>query len=413
MRLQDRKKQHLFWTQIRAGLACSAAAAAAGVRRHTAAGWFVQAGGIMPANVPAQSQQRYLSLGEREDIHAGIEREESMRAIAKRLGRAASTVLRELRRNMRDQSYRTRSTLRQRRPGRQRSQPWEYRPSLAQERAKRRAARPKVAKLAVNSELRELVQFKLKERLSPEQISAELREEFPGRPEMWVSHEAIYQAIYVQGRGALRRELAVCLRTGRALRKPRRKVAERRGRIPNMVMISERPPEVEDRAIPGHWEGDLLTGKNKKSAIGTLVERSSRYVILLHLPNGHGAEGVERAITAAARELPKTLRRSLTWDQGHEMANHIQLKIATGLEVYFCDPHSPWQRGSNENTNGLLRQYFPKGQDLSRYGPDYLAFVSAQMNRRPRKTLGWLRPSQALERLLSDASESANVASTD
>jgi len=275
------------------------------------------------------------------------------------------------------------------------------------------ASRPKVAKLAVNSELRELVQSKLKERLSPEQISAELRVEFRDQPEMWVSHEAIYQAIYVQGRGALRRELAVCLRTGRALRKPRRKVAERRGRIPNMVMISERPPEVEDRAIPGHWEGDLLTGKNKKSAIGTLVERSSRYVILLHLPNGHGAEEVEKAITAATQELPETLRRSLTWDQGSEMANHMQLKIATGLEVYFCDPRSPWQRGSNENTNGLLRQYFPKGQDLSRYGPDHLAFVSAQMNRRPRKTLGWLRPSQALERLLSDASQSASVASTD
>src|SRR6266705_1352322 len=367
MRLQDRNKQHLFWTQIRAGLACSAAAAAAGVRRHTAAGWFVQAGGIMPPNVPAQSSQRYLSLEEREDIHAGIEREESIRAIAGRLGRAPSTVLRELRRNMRDQRYRTRSTLRQRRRGRHRTEPWEYRPSSAHERAKRRASRPKVAKLAVNSELRDLVQFKLKERLSPEQISAELREEFPDQPEMWVSHEAIYQAIYVQGRGALRRELA----------------------------------------------GDLLTGKNKKSAIGTLVERSSRYVILLHLPNGHGAEEVEKAITAAAQLLPQTLRRSLTWDQGSEMSNHLQLKIATGLEVYFCDPHSPWQRGSNENTNGLLRQYFPKGQDLSHYGPDYLTFVSAQMNRRPRKTLGWLRPSQALERLLSDASPSANVASTD
>src|SRR6266705_1446484 len=384
MRLLDRNKQHLFWTQIRTGLAFSAAAAAAGVPRRTAAGWFVQAGGIMPPNVPAQSRQRYLSLEEREDIHAGIEREESIRAIARRLSRAPSTVFRELRRNMRDQRYRTRSTLRQRRRGRQRTQPWEYRPSSAHERAKRRASRPKVAKLAVNPELRELVQFKLKERLSPEQISAELRG-----------------------------ELAVCLRTGRALRKPRRKVAERRGRIPNMVMISERPPEVEDRAVPGHWEGDLLTGKNKKSAIGTLVERSSRYVILLHLPNGHGAEEVEKATTAAAQQRPETMRRSLPWDQGSEMANHLQLKIATGLDVYFCDPHSPWQRGSNENTNGLLRQYFPKVHDLSRYGPNYLAFVSAQMNRRPRKTLGWLRPSQALQRLLSDASQSANVASTD
>lgn len=413
MRPPNRKRQHLFWAQIRAGLACSVAAGAAGVPERTAAGWFVQAGGIMPPNVPAQSSQRYLSLEEREDIHAGIERQESIRAIARRLSRAPSTVLRELRRNMRDQRYRTRSTLRPGKRGRPRTEPWEYRPSSAHERAQRKASRPKVAKLAVNSELRELVQAKLKERLSPEQISAELRVEFPDQPEMWVSHEAIYQAIYVQGRGALRRELAVCLRTGRALRKPRRKVAERRGRIPNMVMISERPPEVEDRAIPGHWEGDLLTGKNMKSAIGTLVERSSRYVILLHLPSGHGAEEVEKAITAAAQELPQTLRRSLTWDQGSEMANHLQLKIATGLEVYFCDPHSPWQRGSNENTNGLLRQYFPKGLDLSQYGPDYLAFVSAQMNRRPRKTLGWLRPSQALERLLSDASQSASVASTD
>src|SRR6266702_6313953 len=396
MRLLERTKQQLFWTQIRAGLAFSAAAAAAGVPRRTAAGWFVQAGGIMPANVPAQSSQRYLSLEEREDIHAGIEREESIRAIAGRLGRAPSTVLRELRRNMRDQRYRTRSTLRQRRRGRHRTEPWEYRPSSAHERAKRRASRPKVAKLAVNSELRDLVQFKLKERLSPEQISAELREEFPDQPEMWVSHEAIYQAIYVQGRGALRRELAVYLRTGRALRKPRRKVAERRGRIPNMVMISERPPEVEDRAIPGHWEGDLLTGKNKKSAIGTLVERSSRYVILLHLPNGHGAEEVEKAITAAAQPLPESLRRSLTWDQGSEMSNHLQLKIATGLEVYFCDPHSPWQRGSNENTNGLLRQYFPKGSDLSLYDADHLAAVARQLNGRPRQTLGWMKPCEVL-----------------
>src|SRR5438128_11037898 len=231
--------------------------------------------------------------------------------------------------------------------------------------------------------MRELVQFKLKERLSPEQISAELREEFPDQPEMWVSHEAIYQAIYVQGRGALRRELAVYLRTGRALRKPRRKVAERRGRIPNMVMISERPPEVEDRAIPGHWEGDLLTGKNKKSAIGTLVERSSRYVILLHLPNGHGAEEVEKAITAAAQQLPETLRRSLTWDQGHEMANHLQLKIATVLDVYFCDPQSPWQRGSNENTNGLLRQYFPSKADLSVHSAAQLNAVARELNNRP------------------------------
>src|SRR5213593_4492140 len=264
----------------------------------------------MPPNVPAQSSQRYLSLEEREDIHAGIERDESIRAIAGRLGRAPSTVLRELRRNMRDQRYRTRSTLRQRKRGRQRTQPWEYRPSSAHERAKRMASRPKVAKLAVNSELRELVQSKLKERLSPEQISAELRVEFRDQPEMWVSHEAIYQSIYVQGRGALRRELAACLRTGRALRKPRRKEGERRGKIPGMVMISERPAEAGDRAVPGHWEGDLIIGKNNKSAIGTLVERSTRFVLLLHLPDGYGPDRVAAAMTQAMGGLPDAIRRS-------------------------------------------------------------------------------------------------------
>ena len=408
MRLQDRNKQHLFWTQIRAGLACSAAAAAAGVRRHTAAGWFVQAGGIMPPNVPALSSQRCLSLSEGEEIFAGVERGDSIRAIAMSIGRWPSTVYRELRRNMRHQKYRARHQH-----GRPRTQPWNYRPSLAQERARRLASRPKRAKLAANARLRKLVQSKLRAKLSPEQIAAQLRLEFPGRPEMWVSQEAIYQAIYVQGRGALRRELAVCLRTGRALRKPRRKTAERRGRIPNMVMISERPPEVEDRAVPGHWEGDLLMGRDQRSAIGTLVERAARYLVLLHLPNGHGAAEVEKAIAAATKKLPQTLWKSLTWDQGFEMRNHLQLKLATGLEVYFCDPSSPWQRGSNENTNGLLRQYFPKGDDLSRHGPQHLAFVSAQMNRRPRKTLGWLTPAQALYRLISQAPSPAFVASTD
>src|SRR6266516_4426563 len=403
MRLLERTKQQLFWTQIRAGLAFSAAAAAAGVPRRTAAGWFVQAGGIMPPNVPAQSSQRYLSLEEREDIHAGIEREESIRAIAGRLSRAPSTVFRELRRNMRDQRYRTRSTLRQRRRGRQRTQPWEYRPSSAHERAKRRASRPKVAKLAVNSELRELVQFKLKEKLSPEQISAELREEFPGQPEMWVSHEAIYQAIYVQGRGALRRELAVCLRTGRALRKPRRKVAERRGRIPNMVMISERPAEAADRAVPGHWEGDLIMGAGNASAIGTLAGRTTRFVLLLHLPHGHDAAAVAAVMTGATRSLPAQLRRSLAWDQGKEMAAHAQVTMATGLAVYFCDPHSPWQRGSNENTNGLLRQYFPKGTNLAAHSREHLQAVADQLNSRPRKTLGWKTPAQALDEFLAVA----------
>jgi len=273
--------------------------------------------------------------------------------------------------------------------------------------------RPKRAKLATHLELRQLVQAKLEESLSPRQISVELGQQFPGDPEMWVSHETIYQSIYVQGRGALRCELAAHLRTGRALRKPRRKANERRARIPEMVNISERPAEVEDRAIPGHWEGDLLVGKNGKSAIGTLVERSTRFVMLLHLPNGHRPALVEQAVVDATQKLPDFIWKSLTWDQGQEMRNHLQIKVATGLQVYFCDPASPWQRGSNENTNGLLRQYFPKGTDLGQHSAEHLDFVAAQMNRRPRQTLGWLRPAQALGKLLPSTSETAGVATTE
>ena len=397
-----------FWLSIRRGAATEEAAAALGYTKRTGTRWFGQAGGVVPAYVTAQRGRRYLGFDEREEIFAGVERGDSIRLIARSLGRAPSTVQRELRRNIHHQQYRRRS-----RHGFRATKPWKYRPSLAQLRAEFMARRPKPAKLAINLELRELVQAKLKERLSPQQISVELRHEFPDNPEMWVSHETIYQSIYVQGRGALRRELAVHLRTGRALRKPRRSGNQRRGRIPDMVNISQRPAEVEDRAIPGHWEGDLLMGKNNKSAIGTLVERSSRYVMLLHLPNGHGPAQVERAIIAATQKLPDFIWKSLTWDQGKEMSNHLQIKVATGLQVYFCDPASPWQRGSNENTNGLLRQYFPKGTDLSQHGPDYLDFVAAQMNRRPRETLGWMRPAEALGRLLSTASESAGVATTE
>jgi IS30 family transposase len=229
-----------------------------------------------------------------------------------------------------------------------------------------------------------------------------LRREFAGEPEMWVSHETIYQAIYVQGRGALRRELAACLRTGRALRKPRRREGERRGRIKDMVMISERPAEVADRAVPGHWEGDLIIGSGS-SAIGTLVERSTRFVLLLHLPRGHDAAAVAAAMAEAMSTLPAQLRRSLTWDQGREMAFHAQIALATGLEVYFCDPHSPWQRGSNENTNGLLRQYFPKGTSLAGHSREHLEAAAAELNARPRKTLGWRTPAQALSEALTAA----------
>jgi transposase, IS30 family len=394
-----------FWLLIRAGLERRKAALALGLNEDTGKEWFRQAGGVIPAYVTAPASGRCLSLEEREEIFAGVERGDSIRGIARALGRAPSTVHRELRRNM-TQLYRGRLARRSRR------RPWDYRPSLAQRRAERLASRPKVAKLAANQRLRDLVQRKLLERLSPEQVAAALRREFPDNRDMWVSHEAIYQSIYVQGRGALRRELAVCWRTGRALRHPRRRGQERRARIPGMINVSERPPEVEDRAVPGHWEGDLILGKQGRSAVGTLVERASRYVALLHLPNGHGPLDVQEAMIAATKQLPQLLWKSLTWDQGIEMRNHSAITIATGLDIYFCDPGKPWQRGSNENTNGLLRQYFPKGTDLSQHGPGYLEFVADQMNRRPRKTLGWRHPAEALDRLFSTASEQAGVAPT-
>jgi IS30 family transposase len=279
-------------------------------------------------------------------------------------------------------------------------------------RAEVRARRPKSAKLAGHQQLRDLVQAKLTARLSPEQASAHLRREFANQPEMWVSHETIYQSIYVQGRGALRRELAACLRTGRALRRPHRKSDERRGRIPGMVSISERPAEVEDRAVPGHWEGDLLMGKAGRSAVGTLVERKTRFLILLRLPHGKSALDVEEAMLAATQRLPQVLWKSLTWDRGREMARHNEIKLATGLDIYFCDPAKPWQRGSNENTNGLLRQYFPKGGDLSIYTQSDLDTVAAEMNARPRKTLGWDSPAEQLEKLISQASSVVSVATT-
>jgi IS30 family transposase len=324
-----------------------------------------------------------LSVAEREEIAVGVAAGLSLRQIAAGLGRAPSTVSREVARN----GYRGR---------------YRYRALAAQAQAQFRAARPKTAKLAGNDRLRGQVSCWLEERWSPEQISAMLRARFGDDPEMWVSHETIYQSVYVQGRGALRRELAACLRTGRALRKPRRKQGERRGRITDMVMISERPAEVADRAVPGHWEGDLIIG-SRSSAIGTLVERSTRFVLLLHLPHGHGADAVAAAMTEAMGTLPAALRRSLTWDQGKEMAGHAQITLATDLDIYFCDPHSPWQRGSNENTNGLLRQYFPKGTNLAAHSREHLDAAAAQLNARPRKTLGWRTPAQALDEALAAA----------
>jgi transposase, IS30 family len=368
-----------FWDGVRAGLPVADAGLAAGAGR-TVWEWFRRAGGVK-ANGPGPVSGRYLSLAEREEIAVGLAAGDSLRLIAARLGRAASTVSREAGRN-----------------GTRRG----YRAVAAQAQAEARAARPKTARLAGDDRLRAWVQARLEEHWSPEQVSVMLRREFPGDAEMRVSHEAIYQSIYVQGRGALRRELAAGLRTGRALRKPRRAAGERRGRIPGMVMISERPAEAADRAVPGHWEGDLIIG-SRSSAIGTLVERSTRFVMLLHLPGRHDADAVAEAMTGAMAGLPAALRRSLTWDQGSEMAAHQQIALATDLEIYFCDPHSPWQRGSNENTNGLLRQYFPKSTDLSVHGRDELDRVAAQLNSRPRKTLGWRTPARALQDVLAQA----------
>ncbi len=377
-----RALQAQFWEGIRSGLGIVEAGRAAGAGREIAFRWFKKAGGVK-SNGPRPAGGRYLAVREREEIAVGLAAGETVRAIAARLGRAPSTVSREIRRNSRGRRH--------------------YRALAAQGQAQWRAARPKTAKLAGNAVLRAWVQEKLEQRWSPEQISVMLKREFPGDAEMRVSHETIYQAIYVQGRGALRRGLAACLRTGRALRKPRRKEGERRGKIPGMVMISERPAEAGDRAVPGHWEGDLIIGAANRSAIGTLVERSTRFVMLLHLPDGYGPERVAAAMTQAMGGLPDAIRRSLTWDQGKEMAGHAQIAVAADLDIYFCDPHSPWQRGSNENTNGLLRQYFPKGTDLAAHSREHLQAVAGELNSRPRKTLGWKTPAQALDEVLARA----------
>jgi IS30 family transposase len=400
-----------FWLLIGQGLPTDDAAVAVGVSVDSGRRWFRQAGGMCPLSLvePSVPGPR-LSLAEREDIAAGVAAGLSIRKIATGIGRAPSTVLRELGRNGAGARYR-----RLARPG---ADPRgllgtvRYRPSVAQSRAEQRARRPKPAKLASNAALHAEVQTRLQDQHSPEQIADRLKLDFPADPEMWVSHETIYQSLYVQGRGALRRELTACLRTGRALRKPRRRAETRRPRIPGMVSISERPAEVEDRAVPGHWEGDLIIGANSASAIGTLVERMTRFVMLLHLPERHGASEVEDAMAAAMSQLPAVLRKTLTWDQGIEMANHARIAEATGLDIYFCDPHSPWQRGSNENTNGLLRQYFPKGSDLSIYPADYLDYVAMKLNNRPRKTLAWKTPAEALDQLLCQPSDPPGVALT-
>jgi len=431
-RREDRQR---FWRAIAAGRSSEEAAAAAGVSQAVGSRWFRDGGGMPPISL-APLSGRYLSFAEREEIALLHAQRVGVRGIARRLGRSPSTISRELRRNASTRSHLI-----------------AYRATTAQWHAERRASRPKVSKLAANDALRTYVQDRLAGAIarpdgspaagpevrwvgrrrgrrtdrrwasswSPEQIANRLRVDFPDDPFMRISHEAIYQSLYVQGRGALRRELTACLRTGRALRVPRARTRGRgKGFVRPEIMISERPPEADDRAVPGHWEGDLILGLDS-SAIGTLVERTTRYLMLLHLPRmnghgdgprvkngpalaGHGAAAVRDAIAASILTLPDQLRRSLTWDQGAEMAEHARLRIDVGFDIYFCDPHSPWQRGSNENTNGLLRQYFPRGTDLSRHSADELAAVALALNTRPRKTLGWRTPAEALnDHLLASA----------
>jgi IS30 family transposase len=319
-----------------------------------------------------------LSLCEREEIRAGVAAGESFRAIAGEIGRAASTVSREVGGVA----------------GRRR-----YRATSAEDRACRLAGRPKPSKLASNARLRRVVSELLAERFSPQQISARLKLDHPADEEMRIAPETIYQSLYVQSRGRFRKDLTRYLRSGRSKRKPRRGPTGQ-GRIPEMVSITERPAEVEDRAVPGHWEGDLIVGKQGRSFIGTLVERQTRFVILTELGNDATTENVTAKIAEQIVRLPEHLRLSLTWDQGREMSRHREFTVATGVRVYFCDPHSPWQRGSNENTNGLLRQYFPKGTDLAVHGQLELDRVAAQLNRRPRQTLDWHNPAEKMSELL-------------
>ena len=431
-----------FWRLIAAGMRTEEAAAGVGVSWPVGSRWFRHAGGMAPLPL-AEPTGRYLSFHEREELALLKARGLGVRAIARELGRDPGTISRELRRNAATRSGKV-----------------EYRATVAQWKAQTAARRPKLAKLVTNPRLQEYVQARLSGQLqrpdgtlapgpattwkglnkphrgdrrwarawSPEQISRRLVVDFPDDEDMRISHEAIYQALYIQGRGALKRELVACLRTGRALRKPRERVRNRpQGHVTPDVVLAERPAEAEDRAVPGHWEGDLMIGLNR-SAIGTVVERTSRYTLLVHLPRlegygtvppvkngpalgGYGAIAMKDALTATMTTMPAELLRSLTWDRGKELSAHAQFTIATGIAVYFADPHSPWQRGTNENTNGILRQYFPKGTDLSRWPAEDILAVQNAINSRPRKVLGWRTPAEVLDEQLRSLHQ-AGVAST-
>ncbi|WP_420843826.1 IS30 family transposase [Kribbella speibonae] len=353
----------------------------AGTRYSTGVTTTSGDGGISGGAGTGGAAERYLSLDDRLVIADGLINRQTLTAIAAGIGRNKSTVSREVRAHSVDGIYL---------------------PHQADRTAAAARARPKPSKLVTNPALRGQVEQGLEEKLSPEQICNRLVKDFPDDESMRVSHETIYQALYFQSRGGLKREVQTALRTGRTRRKPQRRPDQRQTRfVDDMIMISERPAEADDRAVPGHWEGDLIMGAGNQSAIGTLVERATRYTMLVHLPGGHDAELVRDGLIATMTTLPEHLRGSLTWDQGSEMARHKQFTMATDIAVYFCDPHSPWQRGSNENTNGLLRQYFPKGTDLSVHGPEDLEHVAQELNGRPRKTLGWDTPAERLRDLLT------------
>jgi IS30 family transposase len=360
--------ERLIW----GGETFEVAAAAVGCSTKSIQRFVALTGGVK-RRIKERSALR-LSLADREELSRGLVAGDSLRTIATRLGRAPSTISREVVWNGRRNDYRA----------------WR-----ADSEAVRRGQRPKPAKLAVDSRLCRAVERGLRAEWSPQQIAARLISDYPEDMTMRVSHETIYRTLFVQARGALRKELTTCLRTGRTQRRPHMRTEQSgAGRLRNMILISDRPPEAEDRAVPGHWEGDLIIGKGARSAIGTLVERKSRYVILLHLPHGRTAEDVRAALTRQVSRLPAELRRTLTWDQGKEMADHVRFATDTNMQVYFCDPHSPWQRGSNENTNGLLRQYFPKNTDLRQHSAAHLNAVARRLNNRPRQTLGWMKPSE-------------------
>jgi IS30 family transposase len=438
-----RDLERAFWQRIAEGMTSEDAAVAVGVSGPVGSRWFRERGGMATFLITPVTG-RNLSFDEREVIALLTAQGSGVREIARQLGRHPSTVSRELRRNAATCAGKL-----------------EYRASVAQWKAELMARRPKTAKLVANDRLREYVQDRLSGQVrrpdgttaagpttapwkgrnkprredrrwatawSPEQISSRLKVDFSDDESMRISHEAIYQALFVQSRGALNRELVSCLRTGRALRVPRARARRRaNGHVTPEVMISERPAEVEDRAVPGHWEGDLIIGVDR-SAIGTLVERTTRFTMLVHLPRldgygdeprvkngpalgGYGAEAMRDALTTQIATLPEQLRRSLTWDRGKELAQHARFTLDTGIAVYFADPHSPWQRGTNENTNGLLRQYFPKGTNLARWSDEDLAAVAATLNGRPRKTLGWKTPAEALDDQLASLQQHG-VAST-